>query len=667
MLLDPLIGEKLRAYDSAVSRGVAGTYRQQLGAKHRFSPVPVNAVAMQTIQPAGGFFRPVRAQIRESTHVYPPASLPGLPTDVRLLIYSFVEEDPKDADGSWNKSPHSRTNYLRRVSRQFYHELDMANYQHWLVPQDRINDLLDLHFFKEGIGYDRVQGRYYLSSKSLVLNSFNSLSLQVPFNATSKLQVKLMVACQSLPLTELKLFFKGNDVHGTATKSPSCGLHREQSTRKLPPTGQRFSDRARFVNSLLKLEQLETLVVSNANLPLTYNQVINNKPRLTKLSIVPDSRTSLHSDWYGAAQNSADPSLQDACRGSNIRLNTKALPPLLELEISANAMVFSSNVVRNVLPSLKKLTWIVPNPNHQAGDLRGPDLDWLKQTQLIIQKAAMFADRGNLEVLRICIEHGVYDTNLHLRRNDELEVGDLINSLQTDVKNITSLRHFEIHMDFICQFKRDGFYFVTNLGPRVERYYMSEKMITSNNHDIPYASVRVSYDEFYQDRLTAEDANMHGPASPYLSVHHNLVRQVTRDNFGISSFSAFKFKSDTQTAPVHEDQNPLPDRILRHKNLGFLAYEFTDTSYNLLRIIESTDDTPIPPASDLPDDDEDRFRLLRLNGRLLDRERNKHMYQTGYRPAPAEREQAASPDQRPARRYPVIVRAEKHDHWMCEI
>lgn len=695
MSFKSLTPEQQLAWNLDVRRGRAGTARQQLGS-NRDLPPPDGTVSASAPAPRAPF-RPARAAIQSAVASYPPASLLGAPIDIRLVIFALAEDDIKGSGSPWNQKAKTQYDSLRLVSRQVYHELEATHWQHWLVHQNRVNDLLSLQFFKEGIFYCKKTGKVALKSNSPLLKNFRSLTLEIDLASSPKLCNQITIALQTLPLTDLKLFFTGKDDYGTQTSSGSCGVRPVRSFEKLPASGQRFNDRARLVNTLMTLENLETLVVSNANLPVTYNQVINNKPRLSKLSIVPDRRTSLTYDWYYANNNTSNPMLQNATSGSTIKLNWKDMPPLLELEISANAMLYSFHMVKGALRSLEKLTWIVPDPSHQAGDVPGQDLNWLGQSREILQFAAMHS-QVKLKTLRICIEHGIYDIDEEPLRNDRWEVFDLVNSLQTDLRIIQSLRNFEIHMNYISKFPLDGFQFVKDiaLGVNIERYYISEAMITTDNTMIPEAVVNVEDVEIEYDRPLSEDANLHFPAARVLSVHHNLAREMTIGTFGVHSFALFK--SDDQLCPAQEkQQKPRTDRIKNHTALAFLGYEFTDLRNNLLRIVESTDEAPITPADALPDDDEDRVRLLRLNGRLLDRERNKHMYAEGYKLLSAkdefredeiidektvevefsklkiiedeadDDEAAADPAELPTRRYPVIVRAGKHGHWMCDL
>ncbi|ETN45604.1 uncharacterized protein HMPREF1541_09436 [Cyphellophora europaea CBS 101466] len=655
-----LKGEQLLAWELAKKQGTAGTLRQQLGAR-RGEPAPTPS----SLSTPPAWFDPARATVGRAAKVYPEASLLGAPEDVRLLIYNFMELDAKDTASDLSTTPTTTYDSLLLVSRQFYHELDTAYWQHWLVRQNKIKAFLNMPFFKEGVEFCSKTGKVSLVSKSLVLRSFKSLSLEVPLDLHPKLLGALKVAIQTLPLTELKLLFTGKDAYGTETNLGSCGLQQEKSSRQLPVSGQRFAYRAEFINTLMKLRNLDTLVLSNANVPVTFNQVINNKPNLTKLSIIPDKRTSLSYEWESAARNAYDPTLRHAAFGAAIPLDVKNLPPLLELEISANAMVWSSSVVKHSLVTVEKLSWIVPKPSHQAGPVPGSNLNWLRQTKDLLHLAAMRADRVKLKSLRICIEPTIYDNALSHLRYDRHEVGELIASLKADVKDITSLRNFELHMDYLSDFAHNGFDFVTSLGDNLERYYISDKLIVTDNEKIPSAYVPHNEELTAHNEFLTEDTDHLAVGTQTLSVHHYLVRHLTIDNFGVLSFSPFHLK-DSNHAPPGEEDATRTDRILNRKNLVFLAYQYTDKRNNLLRVVEAADGASTPPAKDLEVYDEDRVRLLRLNGRLLDRERNKHMYAVGYKPPTAANEVAVGIDQRPARRYPVVIRHDSHDHWMCK-
>jgi hypothetical protein len=686
MIYKQLTAEQQLAWNLAVSRGIAGTVSQQRGKRHGRQLSDTDRLLDSKHVPCESFV-PSRAVVKPAEVEYPQASFLGAPADVRLLIYCLMEDDTKTTGTSckdWSSKTQSEYAALRLVSRQVYHELEATEWQHWLVPQNRVNDLSSLHFFKDGVRYNKATDSLSLDSRSVVLKSFHSLSLEIPSNASPKTLNLLRIATEVLPLSELKIYFTGNDLHDNPTRSIiSCCLSPENSSRKLPPSGQRFCERASFINSLAKFVNLETLVISNANLPVTYSQVVNNKPNLRRLSVIPDSRSSLTYDWDAAVQNAGNPVLQRHVHGSNIRLDVHNMPPLQELDISANAMVFSSAVVKHALPTLEKLTWIVPDPSHQAGDLRGSDLNWLQQTKSIFEHAAMHSRNIPLKTLRICFEGSIYDPALDANRNDAHEVAYLINSLLCDLQNISSLRNFELHMDYHAKFQTDGLLVAISLGKHLARFFMSEKTIIADNSTIPATRIPTQPDEFEDDLPTTDDHHSATSLPESLTPHHLLVRRVTEDNFDVCSFSTFDPKSPAFIPPAQEElayaKKPRTDRIRRLKRLVFLAYEFTDFDGNAVRIVEASDAEPVLPADDLPEIDEDRFRLLKLNGRLLDRERNGHLFMQGYRPRAVEdvgREVALGEGRREMRRYPVAVRvvregskgkqAKGQGHWTCE-
>jgi hypothetical protein len=695
-------------------------------------------------------FIALRAKVQDAS---PQSGSPLLnaPWEVMSKILRFVEEDISALvlhRTDWDRKPIDPYLSLRLVSRQLYHELERVEWQPWRVTQHRIQELIKSHYFKGKLSYNKVTDDFSLVLQGPDLKKLHSLILEIPHNATNLQLQGLRVAFQALPIKHLSLHFVGSDNYSTPTVSAvSCGLRPEDSSRSLPSSGQLFTNKGRLLNSLGKVRQLETLVVSNANLPVTYNQVVNNKKALKKLFIVSDSRTSLSHVWHNTVYSHPVPALASMTRHSAAPLDGRNLPAIEELQISANAMVHSSNVVLNVMNTLKKLTWIVPNPAHQCGDLQNRDLDWIKQTSSILSKAAFKGKQ--LETLRICIEGPVYDTFELERRNDKHEVGQLVNTLNTELKNSTAIKNFEIHMNYVPQFDRDSFLFTTNLPKCLERLFVSEQTFTIRNYEIPYAHLDTLEGDFDTDRPGSEDHPTHGYPS-HLSVHHYLARQVTLDNFGVSSFSTVSWSNDIERSadekldlsepvaqpieawlqrinnaskeafnpsvinapsvqvepdtlqpakttlhvpstrnphgitPAQEEylthpqrRGPRTTRINRLKNLAFLSYEWTDPStHHTLRILESTDSSPItpPPNTNLPEYDADRFRLLRLNGRLLDRHRNAHVFVDGYRPPvvwDANYELPADPEELETRHYPVVVRFDQEgkgdgEHWMCK-
>ncbi|KPI44666.1 uncharacterized protein AB675_8834 [Cyphellophora attinorum] len=296
-------------------------------------------------------FTPKLAQVSaDVTHDARP-TFEGLPTDLRQHIFRLAEQDVVLSEQNWKTRERTAYGSLKLVSKQFYHDLQDMRWQSNRVRRNQLAYLLRLPFFTGDFDLTRPD------RMSPLFKKFQSLSLELPFNTDTVLLNSLTLALLSLPLKDLRLFFTGCDTHGTETRLQYCGIRSFDYSGKLPASGQGFRRRALLLNTLSRLTQLETLVVSNANMPLTYSQVVNNKANLTRLALCCDPRTTATDGWAAALNDTSDPDLRYAATGTNADIDSEVMPPdLRELEITANAMALTSRLVRRAMHSLEKLT-----------------------------------------------------------------------------------------------------------------------------------------------------------------------------------------------------------------------------------------------------------------------------------------------------------------------
>lgn len=599
-------------------------------------------------------------------------SLDGLPTALRQHIFRLAEADGLQSHKDWKTKEHSQYDTLKLVSKQFYHDLQDMHWQCQLVRQNQTSRLIELPFFKapfQLITPDRHSPLY---------KKLTSLTIEVPHSAGLGLLRNQSLALLALPLRELKLFFVGTDSRSVQTKLGFCGLRSSLSQGKLHADSQDFCTRALLIGTLSKLNNLETLVISNANMPVTYNQVINNKPYLRRLVIEYDPRTTVTDDWAVALNDSSDPHLQQAAIGSNAKIEVKALPDLEELEISANSMIMASRLVRETLHTLKKLTWLVPNVKNQGhGGLHPSQLRWLSQTAENLLVIAMNGQKNAVDTLRICIEEEISDPQSD--SFDQNGPGALIHALISHVPQMKNLRNLELHLKLSKRWD-DGLRIVDGFHPDLNRLYISEQMVAG--------------------------------------AHLEVVHRLTMQNFGTHADA----RSRLLGPQTGDDERK--DEILARKNLAFVGYEFSSPRGGTYRVVECSEEnslrhddgyrmdldrtaknderqadngSTINDNESQADVNETRLRgrrlekyleqrlnewqksadvgieLLRLNGRLLDRERNQHLFLPRHAQAfvllSEEGEVLEYPapfDERPSRRFPVIVAASDCGHWMCE-
>jgi hypothetical protein len=242
-------------------------------------------------------------------------------------------------------------------------------------------------------------------------------------------------------------------------------------------------------------------------------------------------------------------------------------PPVEELYLSANSVLGSVQVPGKLSPTLKKLTWVVPIVARQAGRCS----DWYEATSIILMN---LRSNSTPHTLRMCIEGSVYEGH-HA-------YGSLIGAFREHMPFIP-LKYFELHLCSKSPYIAGEF--IEALPMSLERFYAGDRFISPSD-------------------LVQRISNRYFP-------HHN-GHVATEYVIGTS-----------------EDLSRGDFINLVYGSLGFVSYEYTNNSGERVRMIEHYDDADEMEGDtvdrEISGTDEDTLALLHLNGRLLDRERNKHL------------------------------------------
>ena len=364
------------------------------------------------------------------------------------------------------------------------------------------------------------------------------LSLELPFNLDRNLMTKLAQvladASTGSRLQDLQIFFIGADAYGTTTYVHGCGMVMATSDsfkRKLPIDGQIAEDRVRLLLALKNLGALRSLVLENCQLPLFEQAILANKPKLERLHISTDPRTTLHRQLIVA----------------NPRLHfplVRIFPPVKELDISANAINAAAAVITGMAPTLQKLSWIIPDPSRQVGSC---GRTWFSDTYMLLQNLQMRAP--NLHTLRICTEGTIYEGGD--------QYGHLIGAFHVFLPSQRSLKSFEFHATSRSQWF--GGEVIEALPNTLSRAYLSDNLM---------------------------------PVS-------DLVRKIKERYLSVGSGEESENAAFDARVIIDNKHHRLVQDSYTKGNLSFVTFEYSDP-------------------------EQDRH-LLKLNGRLLDRERNSHL------------------------------------------
>ena len=525
--------------------------RSQSWGFDRLDRVP-RRIPLKAEPPRLDSFIPQSFKVRRVWEQYPQASLLGLPQEVRTQIWDNVLEAIElDRTIGWHCKAVTPYDAIPLVCRQLYYETE--DYLHRsIVPRNRL-----IKFLKQP----------YSESKLL---TFKSLSIEIPFNMDYDFFLRMAEALNTLApvLENLQLFFTGRDAYSTRVYLHGCGNRLPNAIsrdHKLPQDGQGFQERHILVNILQLLTNLKTLVLSNLNLPILQQHILKDKPKLKKLYILYDPRSTLYVPWK--ARN---------CGTGHLLPVSNNFPPLKELVLSANSVVGSHQVVGKVSHTLEKLTWVVPNVARQSGGLA---LNWYDETGILLMN--LRSNSNNIHTLRICMEGSIYEGH---------EVyGSFIGAFKMHMPHITSLKNFELHLwsksPWIVQ------EFIRALPRSLQRFYTSDRF--ASRREVVRRIKEIYFpDAAIDDMLTIGLSKECGPTCA------DVIAELTREDC------------------IYLDNH----------SLGFVTYEFNGNSNGRWRMVEAQDENGCDEIlhHSIHEDDVTRS-LLWLNGRLLDRERHKHI------------------------------------------
>jgi hypothetical protein len=511
-------------------------------------------------------FTPQRALVRNIWTPHPPNTLLGLPQEIRCQTWGYVIEDIEHfRTVYWQDKPRTPYDTIPFVCRQLYHEIDDYLWRS-IVPSNHLTS-----FWKQPYS-------------ELKLLSLNTLSLEMPFNMGLNDFMDLGTAIRFLKptLQNLQLFFTGCDAYGTRVFLHGCGNRLANATsrdQKLPQDGQGFDDRYPIFNALDVLVNLRTLVVSNPNLPLMQQQLFRNKPLLEKMCIISDPRSTLHIPWN-----------RKNCGTGHLLPVSENFPPIKELYLGANSVLGCAQVPGKLSPTLEKLTWIVPNLARQAGSMV---LDWHDDTGVILMNLRSNSKR--LHTLRICIEGSTYEGHA--------AYGTLIGAFKLHVPYLTRLKNLELHLWSKSPYMAEEFIYA--LPTSLERFYTSDRFVPTCNlvkhiKDLHFTGSDINTGELHVFDLANDDGGYSWP---------NVVEELRRTDV----------------------------LLLGMGRLGFVGHEWDDTLDGRSRMIEATDEPLCAKSTNTrrslqayndystTSSRDGSISLLRLNGRLLDKERNSHL------------------------------------------
>lgn len=555
---------------------------------------------------------PEGAKVPRPTIKYKSPHFLGIPKELRKILIEHISKlAENEAHTLSTKRPTPYMNILL-TCRQLYHELE-AFTRRAFVPWNAVDKLLA-----------KVPN-------NKTIRQIRSLTLEIPQNASTTTIHNLtnFLCIVGSNLKELRLYFHGKDKYGTEIYTHGCGnLEDQPNEKKLPIDGQRFDRFNRVWQLMLLLKGLEVLVISNANLQVYEYMFLAGKPGLKYLKVASDPRSVLHQ--------------QHSQRLLGLLLTTPnkdSYPPVEVLNISANAALLSSRIASKLLPSLVHLTWSVPDSCFMGG-MATP---WYSQTANLFNALRLRAPK--LEVLRVCIGGtGIYET--------EGGYDELIGAIRVNFPHVRTLKHFELH----CKSKSWWFgkELVRATPGSVRHLYLSDRVI--HPYDL-YCAIRdyvlraelppiprvregksnsaVARKQVANSKIESISNQLPNNSSPWMIdlrsklykvdpvITDEILEKRTHDPYHVTRQAS----TDRDNSFIEYDGNDLVGENLNRRDyipfhtrdLLFLHYEYAHS------------EAPIQARCSLTA----LQTMLFLNGRLIDRLRNRHLapydrYQSNY-------------------------------------
>ena len=397
-------------------------------------------------------------------------------------------------------------------------------------------------------------------------------------------------------LEDLRLFFVGEDkfnvksfVHGCGSRDPGW----KTSSLKLTADGQYQHELQPVFFVMYFLRRLRALVVNNANYPLLQSMIIKHKPQLEYLHLSTDPRSCLHTlhDLEGKQQLILPP--------------TDAYPPIKALHISANAALTAYQVAAKVSRTLEELNWTVPDVAHQFSQY-----PWLTETTTLLQHFSRYSRR--LRTLRICLHAPLYECHY--------SEGALIGGLKEHLPRLVSLETLELHIHSKSDFS--GKEIISAIPDSVKRLYVSDKLISPHKlNDL------ITKRYLWSNAKIPKVCNLEGRTVETININDAWGQRAAPQLAAFSPSPVRNYRGPTKRCytkrnekranvrcyPDNEIIGEMRERTdyvpFGHGKLGFIGYEYDGHD----------------KWCECGKCDETKLIMLRLNGRLLDRERNNHL------------------------------------------
>lgn len=404
---------------------------------------------------------------------------------------------------------------------------------------------------------------FNLRANRMNFEGIRSVSIEIPFESEAEIfqRVKSFLVCMQLSLQEFRIFFVGADKQHRETSFHGCG-NNSGSPYSVSGYVPLLRDEGQDFYQQWNLVRQFTLLRN-----LRILQIENaNLPLIAGMVLnnKPHLKAlSITSDPRSLASSFARMPKATAMElCRHMPLRTTAFPRLEVMSLCANSLTDVEGAVNGISPSLRHFSWRVPNADLQPFSRQQC---FYAMTNRLMQTLSWRAP--HLETLRLCISMRERQPRDELTRQ---EMESVTTEFGHRLPLFPALRHLEIHYRGVNVFFQQEL--VQRLPPTLSRLYVSDHMISITELA---KQVRKRYLNCNED----ED---------------DIVSCVT------PQICCGELRT-------RKDEVPLSAGAL-----GFINFEYAYTRSNTR------------PARSL-DNESTTIKIMRLNGRLLDREHNFHL------------------------------------------
>lgn len=533
-----------------------------------------------------------------------PAAFLRAPEEIRAAIYHAIAQDIEHEELDWQQNRITSYEGLRYACKQIYIETAQQIFYKYITR-------------KQPLTKPR-----FLRNRSM-FRDFRSLQVEFDFGFDDTIWRNFAIVLDRFQLSfqDVGISFVGTDAQENTVRSAGCALLDANNCEALEVLDQEVEVKLPILRQLALLRNVKVLRIENLNMPIFAAVFMHNKKYLEALSVRNDPRSILHSfeAWPRSKRRSM-------IQNFSTPIKQQFVPPIRALEIDLNSTLQAADIVGCLVRTLEHLSWRVPSNHFQMSStsttFKFGDADTFRMMDLLPRRAP------HLSTLRLCLQPE--DTASQSR---SWNFSEMTTAFQQVLPQLNTLESLEIHWPIASSefnFFSGGLF--KCFPPSLRRLYITDNVMTvreifsqawqygfgtilsrvldSECYDGTDSEANLSENTVHKFILISQNSSM-----PYS--HHNVASESTGAPNTTTSPMVVRYLSDCIDTNYRHGHligadKRRPDYMnCRDNNLTFVTFEFDSFDY-------------VEYAGG--DQATDATLLLTLNGRLLDKQLNRHLW-----------------------------------------